>query len=196
VQTVAAYYGIGNHMDRLSHYEIVQAQKYDWLGRMIGVWASFFGKNVVIALMLRIQGPLHPKKTLFLHFIWITNFLLTIALIAVLCVRCEPVALWWDKSLHGTCNRIGSNITEQIGIFQSSWTTASDFVLAIYPVSIFWNLSMTWKRKAGLCAIMGAGLIAGIVNIFKTIQVQLAYEDADVTYNLASLLIFTQVEPW
>lgn len=163
---------------------------------MIGVWASFFGKNVVIALMLRIQGPMHPKKTLLLHFIWITNFLLTIALIAVLCGRCDPVALWWNKSLHGTCDRISSSITEKFGIFQSSWTTASDFVLAIYPVFIFWNLSMTWKRKAGLSAVMGAGIIAGIVNIFKTIQVQLAYANADVTYNLANLLIFTSVEPW
>lgn len=171
--------------------------KYDWLGRMIGLWASFFGKNVVIALMLRIQqGPVHTKKALILHFIWITNFLLTIALIAVLCLRCDPVALWWDKSLHGTCDRISSSVTEQFGIFQSSWTTASDFVLAIYPVFIFWNLSMSWKRKAGLSAIMGAGIIAGIVNIFKTIQVQLAYSQADVTYNLTNLLIFTQVEPW
>ena len=34
------------------------------------------------------------------------------------------------------------------------------------------------------------------LSIFKTIQVQLAYSEEDVTYSLANLLIFTQVEPW
>jgi len=196
MQTVAAYYGIGNHIKLLSHPDIVQALKWDWLGRMVGVWASFFGKNVVIALMLRIQGPMHPKKTMLLHFIWVSNFLLTVALVVILCVRCEPTSLWWNKAQPGTCNRIPSSFTEVFGIFQSSWTTASDFALAIYPIFIFWNLSMSWQRKAGLCCIMGAGMVAGIVNVFKTIQVQLAYTESDVTYSLANLLIFTSVEPW
>ncbi|KAK4561384.1 hypothetical protein LTR86_004701 [Recurvomyces mirabilis] len=196
MQTAAAIYGIGNHIELLTKTDIVQALKWDWLGRMIGVWASFFGKNVVIALMLRIQGRTNTKKALFLHFIWVSNLLLTIALVTVLCLRCKPTSLWWDKAQPGSCDRISSDITEVLGLFQSSWTTASDFALAIYPVFIFWNLSMSWQRKAGICAIMGAGIIAGIVNIFKTIQVQLAYSNKDVTYNLASLLIYTQVEPW
>ena len=196
MQTVAAIYGIGNHINLLTKNDIIQALKWDWLGRMIGVWSSFFGKNVVIALVLRIQGPTHRKKRLFLHFIWISNFLLTVALVTILCLRCQPTSLWWNKAQPGSCDRISSSFTEVFGLFQSSWTTASDFALAIYPIFIFHNLSMSWKRKAGICAVMGAGLIAAIVNIFKTIQVQLAYAQKDVTYNLANLLIFTQVEPW
>ncbi|KAK5118852.1 hypothetical protein LTR62_000061 [Meristemomyces frigidus] len=196
MQTAAALYGIGNHIEFLTKSDIVQALKWDWLGRMIGVWASFFGKNVVIALILRIQGRTHSKKTVFLHFILLSNLLLTIALVTVLCLRCKPTSMWWNKAQAGSCDRIPSRITEVLGIFQSSWTTASDFALAIYPVFIFWNLSMSWQRKAGICAIMGAGLIAGIVNIFKMVQVQLAYSDKDVTHSLASLLIYTQVEPW
>jgi energy-coupling factor transporter transmembrane protein EcfT len=47
MQTAAAMYGIGNHMHLLTKSDIVQALKWDWLGRMIGVWASFFGKLVV-----------------------------------------------------------------------------------------------------------------------------------------------------
>ncbi|KAK3676966.1 hypothetical protein LTR78_003171 [Recurvomyces mirabilis] len=208
MQTAAALYGIGNHIELLTKSDIVQALKWDWLGRMIGVWASFFGKNVVIALMLRIQGQKNTKKALFLHSIWVSNLLLTIALVTVLCLRCNPTSLWWNKAQPGSCDRISSSFTEVLGLFQSSWTTevlglfqsswttASDFAIAIYPVFIFWNLSMSWQRKAGICAIMGAGIIAGIVNIFKTIQVQLAHSNKDVTYDLASLLIYTQVEPW
>lgn len=73
---------------------------------------------------------------------------------------------------------------------------ASDFVLALYPIFIFWDLQMSRKRKAGLCALMGGGIIAGTCGALKTVQVQQAYASQDVSYNLYPLLVTTLVEGW
>lgn len=143
MQTTPEIHGISNRVRFFSRPDTVQAMKRDWPGLMVGVWASFLGKVVVISMVLRIQCSKHPRKALFLHFIPISNFLLPIALIAVLCARCQLTSSWWNKAQPGSCNDIPSSFTEVFGLFQSSLTTASDSALAIYPVFIFRNLSIS-----------------------------------------------------
>lgn len=196
MQTVAVAYGIGNHERFITPDDRVEGMKWNWIGRMVGVFAATFGKNVVIALLLRIQGNTHRRKAWFLHFIWITNTLLSIMIVVVLCSRCRPIELWWNKALDGTCNAIKSSITQLLGTFQGSWMAVSDGVLAIYPMFIFWDLQMSWRRKAGLCALMSGGLIAGVCAALKTVQVQTAYSSGDISYNVYPLLITTLVESW
>lgn len=185
---VAVAYRIGNHIWLLSTEDMIQASKWDWLGRLVGVFGATFGKYVVIALLLRIQGSKHQRKSWILHFIWATNLILAIAIVAALCGKYRPVALWRDKSMPGTCDVISSNVTEVLGLFQGSWMAASDVSLAIYPITLFWNLNMSWKRKAGLFGLMGGGLIAGVCAAIKTVEVQRAYDSNDVTYNIYPLL--------
>ncbi|KAM0696818.1 hypothetical protein Q7P36_002889 [Cladosporium allicinum] len=52
MQTIAAAYGIGNHQDLVTHNDIVQGNKWNWLGRIVGIFAATLGKNVVVALLL------------------------------------------------------------------------------------------------------------------------------------------------
>lgn len=196
LQTMAAAYGIGNHQWLLTSFDLRQGNKWNWIGRIVGIVAATLGKNVVIALLLRVQGETNRRKAWILHFVWATNAVLCLVIIVVLCLRCRPIEMWWDKSLDGTCNAIDSSATQVLGTFQGSWMAASDFVLALYPIFIFWDLQMSWKRKAGLCALMGGGIIAGICGALKTVQVQQAYASQDVSYNLYPLLVTTLVEGW
>lgn len=162
MQTMAAAYGIGNHQWRLSHSDLREGNKWNWIGRIIGIFAATFGKNVVVALLFRIQGSTHRRKGWVLHAVWASNAALCTVIVVVLCERCKPIQFWWDKSLEGTCDAIPSSVTQTLGTVQGAWMAASDGVLAIYPIFIFWNLKMSWQRKAGLCALMGGGLIAGV----------------------------------
>lgn len=43
-----------------------------------------------------------------------------------------------------------------------------DVLLAVLPVTIFYNLSLSLSKKLGLCALLGLGLIAGVCGIIKT----------------------------
>ncbi|KAK4549110.1 hypothetical protein LTR36_007566 [Oleoguttula mirabilis] len=195
-QTVAVAYGVGNHIWFLDKNDILQARKWDWIGRILGIFAATFGKNIVIALLLRIQGPTHKHKSWILHFIWVTNSILAVLIVLVLCLKCKPIALWWTDSLPGDCDVISSSVTKAIGLFQGSWMAASDGALAIYPIFIFWGLNLSWKRRAALCGLMSGGLIAGVCAAIKTVQVQLAYVSDDITYSIYPLLVTTLVECW
>ena len=168
MQTIAAAYGIGNHQDLLTHNDIVQGNKWNWLGRIVGIFAATLGKNVVVALLLRIQGSTHRRKAWILHFVWASNAALCIVIVAVLCERCKPIEYWWDKSLDGTCDAIPSSVTQVMGTTQGAWMAASDCVLAVYPVFIFWDLNLSWQRKTGLCLLMSGGLVAGVCGALKT----------------------------
>lgn len=117
-------------------------------------------------------------------------------MVLILCLRCKPIALWWDKSLPGTCDAIDTTSTETLGLFQGSWMAGSDIALAVYPIFVFWNLNVSWKRKAALCGLMSGGLVAGACGAVKSVQIQLAYSSDDVTYNIYPLLITTLVESW
>ena len=37
-----------------------------------------------------------------------------------------------------------------------------DLVLALLPISIIWKLQMDWRKKGGLCSILGLGVLYAI----------------------------------
>ena len=53
--TVSAASGLGNHIDLLSHDQLVKALKWSWMSQIVAVQAIGFGKIAVIALLLRVQ---------------------------------------------------------------------------------------------------------------------------------------------
>jgi len=60
--TVSVTSGLGNHMSLLDSLQIVKALKYSWIGHMLGIPFNGFGKNAVIAFLLRIQDRAQSKK--------------------------------------------------------------------------------------------------------------------------------------
>ncbi|KXL44959.1 hypothetical protein M433DRAFT_67749, partial [Acidomyces richmondensis BFW] len=192
--TVAVRFGIGNHITNLSPLNITKAVKWAWVAQLIAIFAIGFGKNAVIALLLRIQGQTHRRGAWFLHFIWASNMAINVAQVVLLLYQCEPVAKLWDDNLQGVCD--GRTRAEYSGFFQGSWSAASDLVLAIYPITVFWNLKVSWKRKFGLCALMGGGVLASAAGVLKTVFISQAPLTADVTYSLHSLVIAAFTETW
>jgi hypothetical protein len=45
MQTIAAAYGIGNHQDLLTHNDIVQGNKWNWLGRIVHTSTKGMGSS-------------------------------------------------------------------------------------------------------------------------------------------------------
>ncbi|KAK5120791.1 hypothetical protein LTR85_005857 [Meristemomyces frigidus] len=192
--TISIAYGIGNHIAVLAANDIVQDQKWSWFGQIVAVLAIGFGKIGVIALLLRIQGPTHRKKSYFLHAIWITNTIINIVQIVLILKQCTPVQKMWNDSLAGNCDfRV---TTSHGGFFQGSWAAASNLALAIYPITVFWSLHISWKRKLGLCALMDGGFIAAAAGVMKTIYIELITATTDATYAISPLVIWAYTEMW
>ena len=102
----------------LTPNDIVESVKYSWISQLFAIAASVLGKIAVIALLVRIQGAKHARKTYILHFIWISCSIIGIAQIVLLLFQCRPTQKLWDDKIYGTCDdRVRA---EKTGFFQGS----------------------------------------------------------------------------
>lgn len=99
---------------------------------MIVIFDIGLAKVAIIAFILTLQGPTHPKLKWILHFIWITNMIVNFNQIILVLLQCKPLAAFWDYRIEGAdCSF--AQTTSKVGFFQGAWGAATDIALAIYP---------------------------------------------------------------
>lgn len=177
--TVSIALGLGNHIYLLEHQQVVNSQEWSWIGQSLMIQSIGCGKYAVIAFILRIQDRTKSKKRLyvthFLYFIGFSNLVISIAEVIMIMTSCSPTAKFWNSALPGNCKNIDR--TDHVGYFQGcmtqkiseiefavltgliAWAAASDVVLAIVPVYVFWDLRISVKLKVGLCLLMAGGIL-------------------------------------
>ena len=177
--TVSVTSGLGNHIFLLKPPQIVKSIEWAWIGQCLIIQSIGFGKNAVIAFILRIQDRVQNRKTTFLtyflYFIGVSNFFINTTEMAMILTSCSPTAKFWNTVLPGSCNHIGR--TNHVGYFQgcmnhtffmtkfvalnifTAWAAISDAILAATPVFVFWSLRISTKLKIGLCLLMAGGLL-------------------------------------
>ena len=69
-----------------------------------------------------------------------------------------------------------------------------DFVLAVFPLAILWNVKLSKKKKFGLVFLMGLGVFAGACGIVKTIQLPSLSARSDFTRQTIDLFIWNATE--
>lgn len=57
----------------------------------------------------------------------------------------------------------------------------ADFVLALWPVSIAWNLQTTRRVKVMFCALMGVGMLPAIVSGYRVTHIPAPSTSKDIT---------------
>lgn len=60
--------------------------------------------QAIVAFLLLIQGLLYPKGRYFLHFIWITNMILSTNQVILILLQCRPLPKFWNFTLEGECD--------------------------------------------------------------------------------------------
>ncbi|MCJ1277470.1 hypothetical protein MMC21_005283 [Puttea exsequens] len=192
--TVSVRWGIGNHSDVLRPDQVQHAIEWSWIGQIVTLLSTGFGKIAIIAFLLRIQEGTHKYKGWFLHFVGWSNMVLNIIQVILILLQCSPTPKLWNNNLPGTCeHRIRTN---KAGYFRGSYSALGDLILAIYPIVVFWNLQMSKKLKIGLCLLMSGGVIATACAIVKTVYIELISKTEDRTYVLTPLLLWAYSEMW
>lgn len=74
-------------------------------------------------------------------------------------LQCRPTEFTWDKSLPGGGDCIAPSSLVVGGMINSSLTVISDFVLAVLPIPMLWNVQMNWRVKASIIAILSLGFL-------------------------------------
>jgi hypothetical protein len=83
----------------------------------------------------------------------------------------------WNPTLNGTC--WSSDVFDDFSYWVSAYTTLTDIILALVPISAFWKLQMPFSTKLGVCIMMGLTMLSAIVTIVKATYLHLFTNHTD-----------------
>ncbi|KAI9652253.1 MAG: hypothetical protein M1831_007101 [Alyxoria varia] len=191
--TLSVSYGIGQHTWELSRDQADLALQWNWVMQAFQIFNYAFGKASVVAFLLELQGPTHPKKAWALKAVAVINFIVGCITPCMALLQCSPPQKLWKPYLEGTC-KPGPNLIQSY--VQSAINAATDFGLAFYPSLIIWDLHMSRPLKLAISAILGLGAFMGVCAIMKALQLNALANSADSTYDYYGLICWSNTEMW
>ncbi|KAG6988145.1 hypothetical protein FocnCong_v003405 [Fusarium oxysporum f. sp. conglutinans] len=70
-----------------------------------------------------------------------------------------------------------------------TYSAATDFILALLPWAMLWNLNMKNKEKFGVAVAMSLGVFAGAIAVIKCTKLKANATSTDPTYDVGELLL-------
>ncbi|KAJ3481493.1 hypothetical protein NLG97_g7807 [Lecanicillium saksenae] len=102
--------------------------------------------------------------------------------------QCTPVALAWDKSLHGTCISMIKNWYANAG-----FAIATDVLILSLPMQPIWASKLPVNQKRALMLVFALGGFVTVTSILRATTLNFSITSPDVTYDIASTL-WTMIE--
>ncbi|KAM0609217.1 hypothetical protein ACHAO3_001457 [Verticillium nonalfalfae] len=171
---------------------------------MIVAMAVMFAEMMVIIPQVGYGAGRHvefiePKSNvvegLRLNFVTQPLCLIALCLTKVMTVffQCRPLAYAWDISIpNGQC--IPPAHLKFAAFFNSSVSVVTDFIFAVLPVPILWNVQLNWKVKSAVAAILSLGIFATAAAIVKITFLGQYGKHGDFLFDSSDLTIWTTVE--
>ncbi|KAF2148953.1 hypothetical protein K461DRAFT_55615 [Myriangium duriaei CBS 260.36] len=183
--TVGSLHGIGMHINHLELTDLWIVLRFTWIGLMTGLVGITFAKLSIVALLLQITTPVQPRRRALLWSIAILLVVVNAIQIPVSLTQCTPMPYLWDRSVPGgSCPR--QTMANNYGYFQGAVAVLVDVVLALYPVTVIWSLSLSVRTKVAFCLLMAGGLM--------TYYSRRLVETHDITYELYPYLMWAMIE--
>lgn len=152
---VSVHYGLGRHRSDLTRWQYIEYLKYGY-GEWIQTFQTLmFTKISICFFLLRIPVRKHLIRPLQVAIVLliVSNIALTLLWI----FQCNPISRTWNKQTPGRCFTDAQ--LQRIIISQALISIISDFGLALFPILLLWKVQIPLRTKAGLCSLMGLGLM-------------------------------------
>ncbi|KAH7013999.1 hypothetical protein B0J12DRAFT_714789 [Macrophomina phaseolina] len=189
----AATKGYGQHTADLGIKQAALAAKITIIGQTFCRFDDLpFPFSACVAFfLLRIVISFWYKVVL-----WLCIF--SAAVLCVLCalfdfIRCKPIKHVWDPTVPGYC-WMGTEAFTRLSIGVGVTSVICDFVLALLPWAIIWDLQMKRKEKKLIGISFSLGVFAGAAGIIRAIALKRLSGRADYTYESVSPILWSSTE--
>ncbi|KAI9724680.1 MAG: hypothetical protein M1828_003549 [Chrysothrix sp. TS-e1954] len=191
--TVAVSYGIGVHeADLLATGNLEALLLWSWMTIGIFQLTIASGKVAAVSFLLAVQGPTFKKGRYFLHFLAISNILISIPLTVFAFTQCSPSQKLWNPSIPGVCH---TRALYKFVFVDGCYTGATDLMLSIYPIGLLWSLQMDIRLKWIYRFLLGLVGFTCVCSCFRTYAAYLFHTTPlDTSYVLADLFIWGGIE--
>ncbi|RAL67100.1 hypothetical protein DID88_007880 [Monilinia fructigena] len=189
--TAAATQGFGQHSTTLAIEDFANATRSEIIGQtfcLIGIATS---KASVSVFLLRLAIVQWHR--------WVLYFtLFSVSSIAVICalfdfIRCDPIAHVWNPSIPAKCWLSDEQYTT-ISMVVGGTSAVADFVLALLPWIILWNINIKRKEKFLITSSMSMGIIAMVCGVIRTINFSCLSSRSDYSYKTTGLILWSSTE--
>ncbi|EFY89839.1 hypothetical protein J3458_001505 [Metarhizium acridum] len=196
--TLTRLIGIGGmrHLSYLSPEQRVQAGKWSWVSQPFVVMGFATGKISVGLLLLRVVWETAHWRKRIVIFAITSALVITVINIVLTFVQCSPVEALWNPALvaQAKAKCWPPSVQTDFAIFLSSWNILTDVFLAVLPVTFMYNLKLSWRKKIGLCALLGLSFTAAIFATVKTKYLTSLGGRSDITWDTFNLYVWSASE--
>jgi hypothetical protein len=155
LECLATRYGLGQHIFEVDFTTLPSANKHLFIGEFFGIIGIAFAKTSFCLTLLRLAVKRWHKIIIWTCIGTINGFMWPCGI--TFFVGCSPLEKKWDDSIPGHC--IDAMPVVYFAVFAGIWSAMTDFVLAVFPWFLVWNLQMRRIEKIGVCICMSMGVL-------------------------------------
>lgn len=168
--SVLVHYGLGRHITTIPVEEQARFAQWSWIVQPFGIMTLAPGKISVVLLLQRLMPP---NSRWWKVFLW-ANMAIFLSVMIVASIisfaQCNPPRALWEKVPNAKC--WDPNLQADWATSGSAYSSFLDFVLALFPVMIVWNLKLSRSKKVALSVLLGFGILSGISAAIKTANIR------------------------
>ncbi|PHH85655.1 hypothetical protein CDD83_111 [Cordyceps sp. RAO-2017] len=185
--------GLGKHNAAVPNAaDRVAALMWQAIATAIYILNMMFVKLSIGVFLLRLA-----VWTVYQWILWISLIIVTLWSLGIFIwdiFQCIPVAKQWDFRIeHGHCASPNAIISSTIAL--SVLTVGSDWLYAILPIPMMWNVKMTKQAKVTVIVILGLGIFASVATLIRLRYLGGLQQPEDLMYTASNAMLWTIVEP-
>ncbi|TLD23852.1 hypothetical protein PspLS_06334 [Pyricularia sp. CBS 133598] len=192
VSTIAmAWSGIGQQDDTLTPEQMVNSLRWFYIFQESWCFVLVTLKWSIGFTLLRIAGG---KR-------WVTILIYSCLVLVTICTGgtgmflffgCDPVEKNWQTEIPGTCHPRA--IQTALSFLVAAVSILTDWVFAILPAVLIWNLQMPNRVKMSVIGLLGLGFFASIAPIVRLRYLLLMNDATRLIQNLGIILAWAIAE--
>ncbi|KAF4442237.1 hypothetical protein F53441_11799 [Fusarium austroafricanum] len=180
--------GLGRHVQWVLTFAPQDAVPVALLGQVsqpFVVMSCALGKTSFSISLMRLAAQRFIHRLLW--FLVISMLVLHITICFMVFYHCKDPRTTWNPAIKSQCWH--PNAYLGVLYFIGSYSAATDFILALLPWAMLWNLNMRNKEKFGVAVAMSLGVFAGAIAVIKCTKLKANATSVDPTYDVGELLL-------
>jgi hypothetical protein len=175
----------------ISFDETVRAVIYAYFAIILWCFTMTLIKTSVVLTLLRL--PLKRTWKIMLYIILAVQLSFGFSNTVYNLCKCQPYHAAWDMSVYPR-KCVSEHIDVMVSHLGSSMNIATDLLLSIAPMLIFWNLRRPLRERILICSLTGIGLFATFASIMKVVVITEWMESGDRWATAVSIATWTITE--
>ncbi|KAE8356025.1 hypothetical protein BDV28DRAFT_145526 [Aspergillus coremiiformis] len=191
--------GIGSHLTRFQVPEkepyLSEALKYYFIFQ-IGYILSIIPIKLSISWMLIRIAEGRMIYILLQYVVMALIVMINFLTLVLILTNCKPIKAAWNLSLYigggGYCRPL--SVLENINYVTSSVNIATDWITALMPIPLIWNVQLNLRTKILIVILMGLGVLASVAACVRLGYSVKPNASLDFTYITSKVCIWSYVE--